>query len=78
MSVREAKVRTLMAAAQDGMKVALEIDDNDYTAAEVFSAYLTLAAVALEAALSMGADRHTARAAVERLLRLVPADERIH
>ena len=73
--IREAKVRILMDAAHDGMKVAVEIDDNDYTAEEVLSAWFTLAATAMQAALMLGATTRSVRGAVEQLLLRIPGDE---
>jgi len=70
---REDVVRTLAHAAHKGMEKAVE-DNPDATAAEVFSAYLTLTATIIKVMQDMKVPNRTIRTAVEKLLLRCPSD----
>lgn len=70
---REPMVRLLAHAAHKGMEQAV-LDNSDATAAEVFSAYLTLTATIIKVMQDMKVPNRTIRTAVEKLLLRCPSD----
>jgi len=73
MLEREDRVRALMAAANTGMLQLLQ-DHSEYSAVDVFSAYLTLTASLIQVLHELHIPNRAIRAGIEQLLLRCPSD----